>query len=111
MRVRNIEWKKNLIDLETEKIYEIMKNEYFGLAYAEIKESKLHRHLRTTEVYIVDKGEGILIYGEQKIPLSEGDVVEIKTNIPHKVISENWIKVYVISSPPWSENDHEILEE
>jgi mannose-6-phosphate isomerase-like protein (cupin superfamily) len=100
----------NLIDLGTERIYEILKTESFSLAYAEIHESKLHKHRRATEIYIVVEGNGTLFLGDEQIEISKGDVVKIPPNTPHKVTSDGWVKIFVLSYPPWSEDDHEVLE-
>jgi len=99
---------RKIIDLKTEKIYEILKTPNFGLAYAEIKESKLHLHRRTTELYLVCNGEGVLFLGNSKMKISGGDVIKIPPNTPHKVKGN--VRLFVISFPPWNKEDHILLE-
>ncbi len=99
---------KRFLNFKTEKIYEILKNTNFSLALAEIRESKLHLHRRSTELYLVYDGEGILFLGNSKIKIRKGDVVKIPLNTPHKVVGR--IRLFVISYPPWNENDHILLE-
>ncbi len=99
---------KRFLNFGTEKIYEILKNSKFSLAFAEIRESKLHLHKRATELYLVCDGEGVLFLGSSKIRIRKGDVVRIPPNTPHKVMGK--IRLFVISHPPWNENDHVLLE-
>jgi len=106
MKLRN----RNLIDLGTEKIYDILKNPNFSLAFAEIRESKLHLHRRSTELYLVCDGEGVLFLGDSKIRIRKGDVIEIPPKTPHKVVSKGWVRLFVVSHPPWNKSDHILLE-
>ncbi len=101
---------RGFVNLGTEKIYEILRNPNFSLAFAEIRESKLHLHRRSTELYMICDGEGVLFLGKSKIRIRKGDVIKIPPNTPHKVVSEGWVKLFVVSYPPWNENDHILLE-
>ncbi len=101
------------VDLGTEKIWELLnrKNLNVGLAYAEVRESKKHFHKITHEIYIVVRGTGKLIVGDdEEIKLEEGMVLYIPPGKPHKVQDGAPLKLYVVSVPPWSEDDHYLID-
>jgi mannose-6-phosphate isomerase-like protein (cupin superfamily) len=47
--------------------------------------SRLHSHPKTTEIYIVQSGEGVLTLGEEKRRIRPGDIIEIPAGTPHKI--------------------------
>ncbi len=103
----------NAVDLGTEKIWELfnLKNVNVGLAYAEVRESKKHFHKTTHEIYIVVGGTGKLIVGDdEEIQLKEGMVLHITPGKPHKIRDGTPLKIYVVSVPPWSEEDHHLID-
>lgn len=104
---------ENILDMkpviaEGEKIYELLKTQYFGLAYAEIKDSRLHWHEHTTEWYFVVGGEGEIILNDEHLRVSRNDFVMIRPQAKHRarMIGRRPLAVYIISSPPWSKDDH-----
>lgn len=99
------------IEQEGEKIYELVKEGPVGIAVVEINESKLHYHKKTVEIYYVLDGEGILIIDEEKVLIEKNHLVYIEPLRKHKVkrIGKN-LMILVISFPPWSKNDHYLVE-
>ena len=93
-----------------EKIKEIFKDE-IGIAYAEIKESKLHYHTFIHEWYIVVEGYGRLYLDEKVILIEKDDIVHIPPGVKHKVEGDPVVKVYVISNPAWRKEDHMLVSE
>jgi len=99
---------RSLVEIEGERIFEYGDVGGLGLALAEIRESRLHLHRRTTEIYVVLEGRGKVRVGKMAIPVEKGDVVKIPPNTPHKVVGR--VRLFVISLPPWRRDDHIILE-
>ncbi len=99
---------RRVLRLKGETIFEFPRVGNLGIAYAEIRESRLHLHRRTTEVYIVQDGRGKVVLGERVMNVSKGDVVKIPPNTPHKVLGD--VKIFVISLPAWRKEDHIPLE-
>ncbi len=99
-----------LVDLDTEKVWELIKLKEIGVAYVEVKESKEHYHDRTHEIYIVVDGDGKLILDGEEIQLEKDMVVYIPPGKPHKIKNGTPLRMYVISNPEWSEEDHHLIE-
>ncbi|RKZ01860.1 MAG: cupin domain-containing protein [Candidatus Hydrothermota bacterium] len=87
----------------------------FSLAYARVKpkEATIPHRLKTSfEVYFILQGKGVMHVNEESENVSKGDAVVIPPN------SIQWIEnsgaeelVFIcVVSPPWSENDEEILK-
>jgi len=77
----------------------------FSEAIAYIKKSSPHRHLQTTEKYVVLKGQLILYIDGLPIILKQGEEYKIMPGIIHWAEGD-WTKVKVTSSPGWTANDH-----
>lgn len=92
----------------TEIVCEI--NPENGKAVAIIDKSIPHYHNKTKEYYLVLKGNLELFIDNVRHFLKEGDTFEINPKQKHYAIgNETWVKVSSI--PPWSIEDHIILEE
>jgi len=89
---------------EGETIWEYPNTE-IGLAFGDEKEAPLHHHDKTTEWYLVVEGEGEVILDGVRHSLKKGDVVYIPPEVKHKAIGKGEFKVFVVSVPPYSQND------
>ena len=120
MAIRNT-WKeaKPYITKDGSTIRELMHpqvhgNERMSLAEATVplgKETFLHRHLRSAEIYHVIEGRGMMTLGEEKFLIEAGDTVYIPPGTPHKLRSEGEVPLRVLCfcSPPYSHEDTELL--
>lgn len=78
----------------------------YDIAVEVIISSEPHKHLKTTQVYKVLKGELTLFIEDQVIPLSTGDTYTIEPGNVHwaKGESNSWVEIY--STPGWTAEDH-----
>lgn len=121
---------KRKLTLPGEVIYEIITEEDglgFGIAIAEISESRAHFHRHAKEFYFLLEGsisvEIMNIWGARDpVASAENSVVilhaynrmlYIPPGHPHqaKKIGENPGKVLVFTTPAWSSKDHHLLGE
>ncbi len=105
MKEKNIK-KGNKITYPNEIIYESGIKGPVGIALAYIKDSEPHYHNKITEWYLVIKGNAVVYFDGRKIPLKGYDVLEIPPNIIHSVKSLDEVELWVISCPPWRQEDH-----
>ncbi len=71
-----------------------------------------HFHKETTEFYVIEKGSGRLIIGEETYEIKNGMIAIIPPNIAHYIIPREVIKVLVFSVPCWRQDDlFELLED
>lgn len=116
------EWFKNKIEIPEddpkEVIYEVVtrddKDAGFGLAVADITESAPHYHSEMTEVYSLVSGRVVVKFGgEQRVLLSPGDTIVIPPDTVHsaKTLQAGPARVAILSLPPWSPEDHILVEE
>ena len=71
-----------------------------------------HFHKETTEFYVIEKGSGGLVIGEQTYEIKNGMIAIIPPNIAHYIIPREVIKVLVFSIPCWRQDDSfELLED
>ena len=96
----------NLVDFGSERIWELFKENDFGLAYVEVEQSKEHFHEYTKEVYVVVGGTGKLKLGDNIVKLFPGTCVYIPPKTNHCVLEGKDLKLYVFTVPPWSGEDH-----
>ena len=76
----------------------------FGMATQRLEKGEtipVHMHERADEVFFVHRGEGIVILGEERIPISEGCVVFIPQGTWHgfESHSDELYLVWAISPP------------
>ena len=71
----------------------------------------LHKHNETEELYHILEGEGEMVLGEQKFPVSIGDTVCIKPNTPHQISAKGnqRLRFLCSCSPAYSHEDTELL--
>jgi mannose-6-phosphate isomerase-like protein (cupin superfamily) len=103
------------IELPAETVYELGRGigkirpgkKGVGIAFARISSSEPHYHKKTIEYYFVTKGKGRLDLDDGKIiNLRPNDVLVIPPGVTHAVNSPEGIEVFVLSSPPWTKDDH-----
>lgn len=99
---------------EGESIHEILTgkdNLPIGVAVAVIKESKLHYHKNTMEWYIILEGTAEITLNYDKVCAEKHTLIFIEPNTKHMVkrIGMSRVKILVITSPPWTENDHYVI--
>lgn len=74
--------------------------------------TELHRHHLSEELYHVTAGQGTMILGEERFPISVGDTILIPPGTPH-ALHNTWpvpLRVLCCCSPAYSDADTEILE-
>jgi len=85
-----------------------------GIALVFARESKLHHHDYTKEWYIVtnENPRGLVYLDDKRISLKQDDVVYIAPETKHKIEASGseYLKIYVITCPPWNEKDHHLDE-
>lgn len=74
--------------------------------------TRLHRHLRTEELYHVTAGFGRMTLGESSFDVMPGDTVLIPPGTPHciEALGEDVLRVLCCCSPAYSHDDTELLE-
>jgi mannose-6-phosphate isomerase-like protein (cupin superfamily) len=90
--------------------------EEFSLAIARVRPAvttQLHCLRDTKEIYIIRKGTGLVLIGEQEVEVSVGDSVIIPANTPQRITnlsnSED-LEFYCHCSPRFSPEAYENLE-
>ena len=76
----------------------------FAVSQVVIQNARPHFHRSTWELYIVQKGNGVLELNGVLLEISEGDVVEIPPNVVHKAIPLPVLTVLVVMSPQNAED-------
>lgn len=71
----------------------------------------LHRHRHTEELYHFTGGEGVMILGDERIPVRAGDTVAIAPGTPHALenTGREPLTLLCACSPPYSHDDTELL--
>ncbi len=97
--------------LNGELVYEIIKKPV-GIAVSILKESELHYHKKANEWYIVLDGKAEILLNKKKLKIRKNDVIHIKPRIKHKAkrIGKKYVKILVISYPPWKKKDHILVK-
>jgi mannose-6-phosphate isomerase-like protein (cupin superfamily) len=75
--------------------------------------TQLHRHLKTEELYHVTAGQGTMVLGEQRFPITVGDTVVVPVGTPH-ALHNTWpvpLRVLCCCTPAYTAEDMELLEE
>lgn len=72
----------------------------------------LHRHLKSEELYHITGGNGFMIMGEERFPISPGDTIAIPPGTPHAVenAGREPLRILCCCAPPYSHEDTEMLE-
>ena len=77
---------------------------HFAVSQVVIQNARPHFHRSTWELYIVQKGNGLLELDGVPFEISEGDVIEIPPNVVHKAIPLPALTVLVVMSPQNAED-------
>ena len=74
--------------------------------------SLLHEHWKTSEIYSVLSGEGVLYCGNKKIRASKGTSVVLPPRMPHKLLNIGTVPLehLVLAIPPFDKNDVHLVE-
>ncbi len=75
------------------------------------KQTFLHRHHNSEELYHITAGHGVMQLGEEKFEVRIGDTIAIPPGTAHAVenYSEEPLKILCCCSPPYSHEDTELL--
>ncbi|MBF0586265.1 cupin domain-containing protein [Prosthecochloris sp. N3] len=76
----------------------------FAVSEVCIAGARPHFHKTSWELYIIKHGRGYLELDGQRCAVSEGDVIEIPPGIVHRAGTDETMDVYVVMSPPGSED-------
>jgi len=73
--------------------------------------TRLHRHLRSEELYHVTAGRGRMFLGQECLEVAAGDTVLIPPGTPHRIeaIGPDALHVLCCCSPPYAHEDTELL--
>lgn len=75
------------------------------------KQTLLHCHHKSEEVYHITAGHGVMQLGEEKFEIRIGDTIAIPVGTPHAV--ENYgrepLKILCVCSPPYSHDDTDLV--
>jgi mannose-6-phosphate isomerase-like protein (cupin superfamily) len=74
-------------------------------------ETRLHKHLRSEELYHIVSGQGSMTLADRVFPVKAGDTVCILPGLPHliKNIGNKALIILCCCSPPYSHPDTELL--
>ncbi len=75
------------------------------------KETLLHKHMKTEELYHVLSGAGLMYLGGWEFTVNSGDTVLIELGLPHKIknTGNEPLKILCACCPPYSHEDTVIL--
>jgi len=76
------------------------------------KTTKLHRHLKSNEIYHITGGQGIMVLGDEKTNVTTGDTIFIPAGTPHKILNPGDVplKILCFCCPAYSHEDTELLQ-
>lgn len=71
------------------------------------KETELHRHKRSQEIYYIIEGSGEMKLGKETFAVEKYDAILIPPNTAHRIKNhgETGIRILCICSPPYSHED------
>lgn len=79
-----------------------------SVALAVVGKSRMHYHVRSTEIYEVVRGVLVLYLDDVKYVLREGEKMEVLPGVRHYAEGEEtWFLTY--STPGWTAEDHILL--
>ena len=75
------------------------------------KETALHKHLRTEELYHITAGRGLMTLDDEQFVVMPGDTVHIPAGAPHCIrnIGAERLRILCCCSPPYSHEDTVLL--
>lgn len=106
--------------LDGSRIRELMHPAHHGVRHQSLAEAtvppggrtRLHRHLRTEELYHVTAGAGRMTLGVDHFPVQAGDTVLIAPGTPHCIMNTGAGPLIILCccSPAYDHGDTELLE-
>jgi mannose-6-phosphate isomerase-like protein (cupin superfamily) len=75
------------------------------------RETVLHKHLRTEELYHITAGRGLMTLDDEQFAVTPGDTVRIPPGTPHCIrnIGADSLRILCCCSPPYSDEDTVLL--
>lgn len=75
------------------------------------EQTRLHRHMRSEELYHVTRGAGIMTLGSRTLTIEIGDTVLIPPGTPHAVSATGSTALHILCccSPAYRHEDTELL--
>lgn len=80
-----------------------------GFHVTHITDSKRHYHKRTTEIYHILEGSGVLEVGDDRVELRPGLTVLIEKGTPHRGFGD--FKTIVVPIPAFDPSDEFLVDE
>lgn len=76
-------------------------------------ETARHKHLQTEEIYHITQGAGLMLLGAEYFEVNVGDTVCIKPGTIHNIrnTSDVPLKILCSCSPPYSDEDTELMQD
>lgn len=106
MKIKNRKDVKTIEDA-CEKLQEMYNSKNLSVSYATItNKARLHKHIKTEEVYYVVGGKGKLNIGGKLFDIKAGDIIPIPKNTYHGVeVVEMPVDIVVVTHPRFDKND------
>ena len=75
------------------------------------KQTVLHRHHRTEEIYFITHGAGLMTLGEKEFSVTAGDTVCIVPSTPHCIANTGDVALRILCAcaPAYAHDDTELL--
>ncbi len=75
------------------------------------KNTRLHRHIATEELYHVTSGQGLMRLGDDQLHIGPGDTIAIPPGTSHAVENTGTepLRILCCCTPPYSHDDTELL--
>lgn len=76
------------------------------------KETLLHRHILSEELYHVIAGTGLMTLAKQQFEVRSGDTIGIHPGVEHKIrnTGDGPLRILCCCTPPYQHSDTELLE-
>lgn len=73
--------------------------------------TRLHRHVRSEEIYHVVSGVGVMESGPERFAIEAGDSIRIPAGITHRVVASRSTPLVILCccTPPYRHDDTEVL--
>ncbi len=71
------------------------------------RDTEMHRHRRSQEIYYILEGEGEMRLGEETLKVKQYDAVLIPPGTPHRMknTGKSGLRMLCVCSPPYSHED------
>ena len=78
-----------------------------GFHITHIQDSKKHYHKKTTEIYYILEGSGVIEIGDEQVEVRPGATLLIKKGTPHRGYGD--FKTIVVTSPAFDPEDEYLV--